>query len=181
MMKYNVAEKQANWITGMYHSGIGGGGFTLVRAPDGSFEFIDFRETAPAAAFQEMYRGNPKGSTEGGLARYVPFSQRLQKSNTNSVECQASCEVWSICTRNMAFSRGQPLCSRPFELPGRDSQSLWIWLTKWNPRLLTARTSCPMTQHGRLTLLQTELDSALETRLLESATPTLSRPFPSRV
>lgn len=46
----------------------------LVKAPDGSFEFIDFRETAPAAAFQEMYTGNPNGSTEGGLARYVyPF------------------------------------------------------------------------------------------------------------
>lgn len=41
----------------------------LVRDPKGNFEFIDFRETAPAAAFQDMYRGNPKGSTEGGLAR----------------------------------------------------------------------------------------------------------------
>ncbi|RJE27294.1 gamma-glutamyltranspeptidase [Aspergillus sclerotialis] len=63
-------------VIGMYHSGIAGGGFMLVRAPDGSFEFIDFRETAPAAAFQDMYRGNPKGSTEGGLASGVPGELR---------------------------------------------------------------------------------------------------------
>ncbi|KAJ5092017.1 hypothetical protein NUU61_006887 [Penicillium alfredii] len=41
-------------LLGMYHSGIGGGGFMLVRAPNGSYEFIDFRETAPAAAFQDI-------------------------------------------------------------------------------------------------------------------------------
>ena len=55
---------------GMYHSGIGGGGFALVRAPNGSHEVIDFRETAPAAAFEHMYRGNAEGSISGGLARF---------------------------------------------------------------------------------------------------------------
>jgi gamma-glutamyltranspeptidase/glutathione hydrolase len=53
----------------MYHSGIGGGGFALVRAPDGSFEHIDFRETAPAAAFEDMYENNTAASIVGGLAR----------------------------------------------------------------------------------------------------------------
>jgi gamma-glutamyltranspeptidase/glutathione hydrolase len=53
----------------MYHSGIGGGGFMLVRAPNGSFEFIDFRETAPAAAFEEMFNNSTHASTIGGLAR----------------------------------------------------------------------------------------------------------------
>ncbi|CAI7883804.1 unnamed protein product [Closterium sp. NIES-53] len=33
-------------------SGIGGGAFILIRAPNGSAEFIDCRETAPAAAHQ---------------------------------------------------------------------------------------------------------------------------------
>jgi hypothetical protein len=33
----------------MYHSGIGGGGFMLVRSAKGDYEFVDFRETAPAA------------------------------------------------------------------------------------------------------------------------------------
>lgn len=45
-------------VVGMYHSGIGGGGFMLVRDKDGKFEDIDFRETAPAAAFQDMYNKN---------------------------------------------------------------------------------------------------------------------------
>ena len=54
----------------MYHSGIGGGGFMLVRAPEGNLDFIDFRETAPAAAFQDMYKDNINASLIGGLARY---------------------------------------------------------------------------------------------------------------
>ena len=55
---------------GMYHSGIGGGGFMLVRSSNGTYEVIDFREAAPATAYQEMYRGNTLGSIFGGLARY---------------------------------------------------------------------------------------------------------------
>ena len=54
---------------GMYHSGIGGGGFMLVRGSNGSYEFIDFRETAPAAAFEDMYKDDPDLSIYGGLAR----------------------------------------------------------------------------------------------------------------
>jgi len=58
-------------VVGMYHSGIGGGGFMLVRNSSGSYEFIDFRETAPATAFQEMYQNNTEASVFGGLARCV--------------------------------------------------------------------------------------------------------------
>lgn len=55
-------------VVGMYHSGIGGGGFMVVR--NGStHEFIDFRETAPAAAFQDMYNNDTNLSIFGGLAR----------------------------------------------------------------------------------------------------------------
>lgn len=53
----------------MYHSGIGGGGFMLVKAPNGTFEFIDYRETAPAAASQDMFENNTEASLRGGLAR----------------------------------------------------------------------------------------------------------------
>lgn len=41
----------------------------LVRGSNGSFEFIDFRETAPAAAFQDMYNNDTDLSIYGGLAR----------------------------------------------------------------------------------------------------------------
>jgi gamma-glutamyltranspeptidase/glutathione hydrolase len=56
----------------MYHSGIGGGGFMLIRTGDGKYESIDFRETAPAAAFQDMYENFTIGSIIGGLASGVP-------------------------------------------------------------------------------------------------------------
>ncbi len=61
----------------MYHSGVGGGGFMLVRGSNGSYEDIDFRETAPAAAFQDMYKNNSDASLYGGLARYVCFKRML--------------------------------------------------------------------------------------------------------
>ncbi|CAK7265579.1 hypothetical protein SEPCBS57363_001655 [Sporothrix epigloea] len=63
-------------VIGMYHSGIGGGGFMLVRNPDGTYESIDYRETAPAAAFEDMYDGNLYGSVIGGLAVGVPGELR---------------------------------------------------------------------------------------------------------
>lgn len=60
----------------MYHSGIGGGGFALVRDRDGEFEAIDFRESAPAAAYEDMYEGNVDGSVIGGLSAGVPGEVR---------------------------------------------------------------------------------------------------------
>lgn len=55
-------------VIGMYHSGIGGGGFMLVRDSDGDYEFIDFRETAPASYYQDMYVNDTDLSLYGGLA-----------------------------------------------------------------------------------------------------------------
>ena len=58
---------------------LGGGGFMLVRMNDGSAHFIDFRETAPAAATPTLYQ-DAKGhvipglSTEGYRAAAVPGS-----------------------------------------------------------------------------------------------------------
>lgn len=63
-------------VVAPYHSGIGGGGFMLVRAPNGSYEFIDFRETMPAAGFQDMYNNNTNASLYGGLASGVPGELR---------------------------------------------------------------------------------------------------------
>ncbi|KAK7734429.1 hypothetical protein SLS57_000123 [Botryosphaeria dothidea] len=63
-------------VIGMYHSGLGGGGFMTVRGSDGSYEFIDFRETAPAAAFEDMYANDTDLSIYGGLASGVPGELR---------------------------------------------------------------------------------------------------------
>lgn len=59
-------------VIGMQHSGIGGGGFMLVRDSKGNYESIDFRETAPSAAFENMYQGNREGSIWSGLSVAVP-------------------------------------------------------------------------------------------------------------
>ncbi|KAF2710454.1 gamma-glutamyltranspeptidase 1 precursor [Pleomassaria siparia CBS 279.74] len=70
-------------VVGMYHSGLGGGGFMLVRSSNGTYEFIDFRETAPAAAFEDMYKNNEAASISGGLASGVPGEVRgLQHLHT---------------------------------------------------------------------------------------------------
>lgn len=63
-------------VIGMYHSGIGGGGFMLVRDRHGRYETIDYRETAPAAADRDMYENEPNASIVGGLAVAVPGELR---------------------------------------------------------------------------------------------------------
>ncbi|KAG5996112.1 hypothetical protein E4U52_007276 [Claviceps spartinae] len=63
-------------VIGMYHSGIGGGGFALVRDANGSYEAVDFREAAGEAASEDMFQGNVAGSVYGGLAVGVPSEVR---------------------------------------------------------------------------------------------------------
>jgi len=48
----------------------------LVRGSNGSYEYIDFRETAPAAAFEDMYVNNTNSSIYTGLASGVPGELR---------------------------------------------------------------------------------------------------------
>ncbi|KAI8853371.1 nucleophile aminohydrolase [Chytridium lagenaria] len=59
-------------VTNMYSSGIGGGGFMLLRSKTGDYEYIDFREAAPKAAFTNMYKDDPLKAQIGGLAAGVP-------------------------------------------------------------------------------------------------------------
>ncbi|KAG6357583.1 hypothetical protein INS49_013460 [Diaporthe citri] len=67
-----VATNLCVGVIGMYHSGIGGGGFALVRDSNGKYETIDYRESAPAAAYEDMYQGNLEGAIWGGLSVAVP-------------------------------------------------------------------------------------------------------------
>eukprot|EP00898_Chlorokybus_atmophyticus_P002614 jgi/Chlat1/3353/Chrsp23S03664 len=53
-------------------SGIGGGAFMLIRLANGTTEVIDSRETAPAAASEDMFVANPEKAVAGGLAVAVP-------------------------------------------------------------------------------------------------------------
>ncbi|KAH8175479.1 gamma-glutamyltranspeptidase domain-containing protein [Sarocladium implicatum] len=63
-------------VIGAHHSGIGGGGFVLIRDKDGNYEAVDFREAAPAAAHEDMYKDDVALSMFGGLAAGVPGEVR---------------------------------------------------------------------------------------------------------
>ncbi|KAH6879874.1 gamma-glutamyltranspeptidase [Thelonectria olida] len=67
-----VASTLCVGTVGMYHSGIGGGGFAVIRSVDGSYETIDFRDAAPSSAFQDMFKDNATSSMRGTLASGVP-------------------------------------------------------------------------------------------------------------
>ncbi|KAK3387190.1 gamma-glutamyltranspeptidase [Podospora didyma] len=71
-----VASTLCVGVIGMYHSGIGGGGFMLVRDKDGGYEAIDYRETAPSAAERDMYEKDRDASVYGGLAVGIPGELR---------------------------------------------------------------------------------------------------------
>ncbi len=51
---------------------IGGGGFMLIRKPDGSSFCVDFREVAPRASTSGMYIGREGESVDGPLGAGVP-------------------------------------------------------------------------------------------------------------
>ena len=70
-----VATAFALSVSDPHHSGIGGGGFILIRLADGRVMAIDARETAPAAASADMYLqpGLPEHASRiGALAVATP-------------------------------------------------------------------------------------------------------------
>ena len=53
-------------VVSMHSSGIGGGGVMLVYYPASKNAIVyDFRETAPATAYKDMFKGNQKKSKTG--------------------------------------------------------------------------------------------------------------------
>lgn len=93
-----VATAFALGVVEQYSSGIGGGNFIMIYLADKDTVIaIDGRETAPAAAFRDMYidsttgKPNPVLSTEGILAGGVPgavasLSLALEKFGTKSLK-----------------------------------------------------------------------------------------------
>lgn len=74
-----VATTLALMVVGPEAANLGGGGFAVVRSPDGEVAFLDFRETAPAKARRDLYlgaQGEPiaEASLVGPLASGVPGS-----------------------------------------------------------------------------------------------------------
>ncbi|KAJ5951968.1 DNA glycosylase [Penicillium vulpinum] len=121
-----VATEFCIGVVGMYHSGIGGGGFMLVRSADGDYEFIDFRETAPAAAFEDMYKNNENASILGGLAR----SDKYTQNNGGQANI---------------YTSGVPGEVRGLEYIHKKYGSL-PWSTVIQPAIRTARDGFPVTE-----------------------------------
>ncbi|KAJ3973558.1 gamma-glutamyltranspeptidase [Lentinula raphanica] len=71
-----IATTLAVGTVASYHSGIGGGGFAIVRQPDGGYRSIDFRSAAPAALTSAMFIGKPEATGVGGLSVAVPGELR---------------------------------------------------------------------------------------------------------
>ncbi|KAJ2994165.1 hypothetical protein HDV02_001781 [Globomyces sp. JEL0801] len=59
-----------------YASGIGGGGFLVMRDRSGESTYINFREEAPAASYQNMFKDDPMKAQEGGMSIGVPGELR---------------------------------------------------------------------------------------------------------
>ena len=96
-------------VIGMYHSGIGGGGFMLIRGTDGEYEVVDCRESAPAAAYEDMYTGNVDGSVKGGLARYVGgISRRCKAGGFRGGLQELTERVLQWCPRRAPRPRAPP-------------------------------------------------------------------------
>ncbi|KAF9647325.1 gamma-glutamyltranspeptidase [Thelephora ganbajun] len=77
-----VAATFCTGVVNMFSSGIGGGGFMVVRVPtskDGKSSevwTVDFRETAPALANKTMYIRDPTQAMLGGLSVAIPGEVR---------------------------------------------------------------------------------------------------------
>ncbi|KAL8695970.1 MAG: hypothetical protein Q9224_003041, partial [Gallowayella concinna] len=71
------AADAVGYVPPLFHEpGIGGGGMALVRSSNATYQAIDFRETAPAAADVDMFKNNVEASLHGGLASGVPGQLR---------------------------------------------------------------------------------------------------------
>ncbi len=89
-----VATGFALGVVDQFNSGIGGGGFIVIRMGDGAVCAIDGRETAPAAAARDMYLVN--GEFDSSRSQYGPkavgtpgllsaYQRALEAAGTRSV------------------------------------------------------------------------------------------------
>ncbi|EIW71538.1 hypothetical protein TREMEDRAFT_67823 [Tremella mesenterica DSM 1558] len=66
-----IATSLSVGVLNPFNSDIGGGGFALLRLPNGEHTVLDFRHVSPAAATSEMYR-NGASTSIGGTSVCVP-------------------------------------------------------------------------------------------------------------
>lgn len=126
-------------VTEPYSSGIGGGGFALLRF-DGNLRFFDFRETAPSAATETMYvvngvadpllsrDGARSVATPGAVAGYLELHKLFGKLRRDVVLAPAiqmaeqgfrvDLRYQKYCTDRLDVMRQDAEISRIFLAPG---------------------------------------------------------------
>lgn len=136
-----VASAFALAVVEPYSSGIGGGGFALVRFGD-ELAFLDFRETAPAAATRDMFLRDGKPAPEisrdgplaagvpGAVAGYLELHERWGKLKRAAVLAPAirlAEQGFPVSDRYQEYARwrlgvlrADPEAARIFLVPGAD-------------------------------------------------------------
>lgn len=94
-----------------FNSGIGGGCFILVRTAEGKVIAIDARETAPAAAFREMYLR--QGEARAELSATGPLAVATPGALAGYAEILARCGRRTLA---QALEPGRRLATEGFEL-----------------------------------------------------------------
>ncbi len=160
-----VATAFAVGVTQPFSTGIGGGGFLLIRMADGEVVAIDARETAPAAATRDMYLRpgvSRRASVRGALAVATPgmvagLALALERFGTKSLaEClqpaialaDAGFEIGPHAARMMGFMQPRlsaeefPETARiQFPPPGEPIRQGWRLVQKDLARTLEAIAS----------------------------------------
>lgn len=131
-------------VVGPYHSGLGGGGFALIKVPKGEFAF-DFREVAPAAARADLFVKDgqvvPGLSTDGALSVAVPGAVkgylelhakygRLPRAKVFAPAIRAATKGFPVTPKYQALAtlredclRQDPEAARLFLRPGPDGRA----------------------------------------------------------
>jgi gamma-glutamyltranspeptidase/glutathione hydrolase len=99
---------------------IGGGGFMLIRLADGRTTFLDFRETAPAAATKDMFL-SPDGQADPHLSRSGPLSAGIPGTVAGLL---MALELHGTMDRGTVLKRSIELAERGFRVDARLAENL---------------------------------------------------------
>lgn len=128
-------------VVGPYHSGLGGGGFAVIKVKAGEFAF-DFREVAPAGASRDMFvvdgKPVPALSMDGALSVAVPGAVKgylelhekygkLPRAKVLAPAIRAATKGFPVTPKYLDLARVREAClrkdpeaARLFLRPGKD-------------------------------------------------------------
>eukprot|EP00111_Clytia_hemisphaerica_P007417 TCONS_00021559-protein len=116
-----------------HSTGIGGGGFMLIYMKEKKeARVIDFRESAPSKAHENLFKGNPENGIRGGLSVGIPGELRGM---------QYAHELYGKLPWKKLFQPAIKLCNEGYKI----TESLGIALDKWKDDVINE--SCLRNQY----------------------------------